>query len=207
MFYKSRGVDMTYMLGDPIFQRLPIEDRVAAIKEHAATILAGTPEKLNREERGMVWGETGLGALTGAGVGFSIGKFALSHPHLKDLIPKSKALALASGFALLGGAASGALIGRLKSDQLYGGRQALRSSLHSAAINPSTTNAIGVLSTSPLYSITSVNRHSLINAAMGKLRGDLGDNLKRGLGGEDLENGKGEKYEKSYIGFGGKVTR
>lgn len=191
-FYKRQGADLTYLLGDPIFQKLPLEDRVNAIKTHAATILAGTPERLNKEERSLIKGEIGAGAVGGAITAFGIGKAVMSNPSFAHTISKHKALALMGGMAVVAGALGGLAVGRLKTDSLLQKRHAIRNELALAASQPSTNTAIGVLSSAPLHSITSVNRENILGKIVHKL-----DDIVQGPIKETLT----EEFPRQYVQF------
>lgn len=176
-FYKRKGADLSYLLGDPIFNKLPLEDRVNAIKLHAHEILEGTPAKLNSQERGLVFGEAGAAAMGTAIAGFGLAKTVLASPKYLDSIARNKAFAVMGGTALLSGVLGGALVGRFKADNLYQQRQSVRRELVNTARNPTTDNAIGALSAKPLYNHLSVSRENIVSKIIGKMDNLVSSNV------------------------------
>lgn len=186
-FYARKGVDMSYVLGDPIFQKLPIEDQVEAVKKNANKILAGTSQGLTGQEKRIIWqnalGNTVLAGSAAAGV---VGA-ALHNPIFKNTMNRNKSLAFAGGTALLIGAGAGYLSGRLATDNSIASRRAIRKELETTSQSPTNDNALGVLATSHMHSRTSEPRRDLTNKILNVISNyTSGDVMKKRLQ-EDFE--------------------
>lgn len=173
-FYRSKGADLSYLLGDPIFQKLPLEERVNGIKAQANTLLEGIPQGLNRQEKNLVWGDVVGGTMTGAGIVGGISHWAAkSHPGMGSLFSHApsryKALATIIVPTLVAGAVAGGLAGWAKADTLHQSRKALRNQLQNTARNPSDANALGTLSTAHLHNQTAISRMNILNKIQDKL--------------------------------------
>lgn len=168
-FYKRRGADLTYMLGDPLFDKLPIEDKVNAIKTHASTILASTPAGFNRDEKKLIAGEVIAGGLTTGLAAYGLGRTVFGNPAFANTFARNRAMAAAGGVAVVGGLLGGAMIGRLKADSLEQKRLAIRNELARTVNHPSAENAIGVLAATPLHHHMSAGRANIISKIINKI--------------------------------------
>jgi hypothetical protein len=78
-FYKSRGIDLHYLLDDAYFMKLPLSDKIRIVKEHAEELEQGTRSDLynisrfdiRKYRRGVAEGAL-AGALAGGSLGFGI---------------------------------------------------------------------------------------------------------------------------------------
>jgi uncharacterized membrane protein len=142
-FYKSRGIDLHYLLDDAYFTKLPLKDKIRIVKEHAEELEHGTRSNrydisrfdVRQYKRGIGEGAV-AGALAGGSVGF----------HLKGL-------SRASFLPTITGAAMGAVAGGLSSavlkmlDAEKGIRQrvAINGALQNVIKDPTDENAFNVL--------------------------------------------------------------
>lgn len=168
-FYRRRGADLTYLLGDPIFDKLPLEDKVEAVKIHAGTILNSTPESLNKDERSLVRGEVVSGALMGGLTAFGVGRAVLHNPVFAETVARNKALAAMAGGVIVAGAGAGYLLGKFKTDQLKDARLSVRNELQRTVANPTMENSLGVLSAGHLHARTSIGKANIIAKVMSKI--------------------------------------
>ncbi len=70
--YKERGVDLSFVVGDPMFAGLPLSAKVQLIKKYAGTLNADSTGKLrSRDYKNLGWnaGLASLGAVASAGLG------------------------------------------------------------------------------------------------------------------------------------------
>lgn len=178
-FYKSRGEDLTYLLEDPIFARLPINDKIDAIKKHAATIHASSPGGLNKVEKAEVYGAGISGAVTGLGMGMAgiAGGMKLLEMAGKPLaagMAANKAMAFTVGTGLALGMGAAAIVGQAKAKTLAGARQETRHQLNQVMKDPSDINALGVFSVGSIYK----REHKLRDALVNRVSDHIGDATK-----------------------------
>lgn len=200
-FYRRKGADLSYLLGDPVFTKLPLEDKVEAIKNHATTLLNGTSSRLNQQERGLVRGEIGGAMVGGALTGFGVAKAVMNNTGYGNALARNKALAVTAGVAALSGLGAGALMGRIKADKLYSQRQAIRNELFRTAKDPSTDNALGVLSAGHLHNNLSLSRENILDKVMKKVDHFVSENQS-----DIFKKNFKDQYE-SFDGQGHPLTR
>jgi hypothetical protein len=157
-YYKSNGEDMTYLLEDPMFNRMPIQDKVEAIKLHAKTFRDSSPATLNRAEKADLKASllgsaiTGIGAgMLGVGAGIKLVS-SVGVPLAQHMKAHRIAAAVSIGSVLLASGAVSGILGYAKAKQLANARQAVRRQLLATQENPSDDNAIGVLASKAQYS-------------------------------------------------------
>ena len=138
-FYKRQGMDLHYVLDDPVFDRLSLQAKVAAIKAHAQEIVDGTTPGFSRLDRSallMRAGRLGVqGALTGAVAGASLGAVARG---VRPYMP--------AAIGAVTGLAAGVANSLLERRQGVAAKQAVRNQLQAVATDPSDSNALGALS-------------------------------------------------------------
>lgn len=176
--YKSKGVDLSYLLGDPVFQALPLRDRIVAVKKHAATLAAGSSEKLTPGEMAPIKTHAIMTGLAGAGVGLALARKLAGMGTLGT--PGSlKALAVTTALPTLLGASLGAMAGRSESLNAAQARKNVVGALRAAAHDPSDMNAVGVLSANSLRNASgpslantlySKATHSMTNSFVPKMK-------------------------------------
>lgn len=169
-FYKNKGVDLTYLLEDPLFEKLPVETKIDAIKKHASTLQAGSPKGWNKEEKSDVYS----GALTGTfgGLGTALLALPLGTKLLENAgislakgMAYNKAVAATLGGGAILGGALGALAGVAKAKNQVDARRDVIHQINSTIKEPTDTNAIGVLATRNLYN----RQHKLRDAIVGRV--------------------------------------
>lgn len=163
-FYKSEGLDLHFILDDPIFNSLSLQTKIDMIKKYAGDIQRGmTPGFTPAERRsilrealgqGVMGAITGIGATSAAAKLFSGGRIA---PH-----------AIAAG--ALTGALSGAAVGAVRRMQSQNQKKQLRQYLQNVAENPTDEGAISVIAKRSLQ--TRSANPDLQNKIIGKI-GDM----------------------------------
>lgn len=197
-FYQSRGTDLTYLINDPVFDKLPVQDKIEAIKKHAGVIHANSPSGWNAEEKAHLKAGIGMGVLGGIGTGMlaaHVAKAALSSAGpLASAMAANKATAAVLGFGALIGSTMGGVTGYLKARSDIDSRHVLRDQLGATARDPSNSNAIGVLSVRDQYQ----REHTLRHLILDKVQDKLGKG--QGLMDKRLEQDWGTFY-KMHEGF------
>lgn len=149
-FYKRQGIDLHYVLDDPVFDKLPLQAKIEAIKTHAAEIVEGTRPGIGKAERGSILTRAltlgAKGGVTGAALGASLGAVARG---AKPYMPA--AIGAVSGFA------AGVANGLLEARQSVAAKRAVRDQLHAVSQDPSDTNALGALSIRGIHARQSAN--------------------------------------------------
>jgi hypothetical protein len=150
-YYKARGKDFTFLLGDPIFRSQPLEDQVHFLQENAAKLSAGVSANTGytKSERAHILSGAITGAVTtGIGTLIAGGIAAATSGHAKGVLA---ATGIAAGVGALGGAMLGGMHGSIEASRQKDSRMALAREIQNMAHNPSTENVIGTLSsTHPL---------------------------------------------------------
>jgi hypothetical protein len=155
--YKARGADMSYLLSDPLFEKLPASVKIRAVKQHASELEQGISHNLLPVDKATIVSNTLFGAAGGVTTGMLTGAAISSLKGPGGLSTPTTAL-IGAGIMGLGGAITGA-IGSLGG---VGTRRTLKSSLKAVSEAPSDINAVGALSTSHLGSeMTSLKRQIL----------------------------------------------
>lgn len=177
-FYKSRGTDLSHVLEDPVFKKLPIESKVEAIKRNASILAAGTSKGWTSEEKSNVTSDAINGAITGAisagtAIPVGIALLAAKGIPLANSMANSKALAITlAGGALVGGALGGITsYARTRNEVLA--RHQIGNQFNKIHENPSNENAIGALSLRGIYSREHSLRSSLVNRIADKLDSNI----------------------------------
>jgi len=141
--YRARGIDMSYLLSDPLFEKLPGAVKVQAVQAHAKELAEGINPGFTRNDYTRVGVESAYAGVRGAMLGAPIGA-ALSAASGGLGMSPLKAALLAAGVLGLTGASVGAF-GALGG---VGQRKALKTSLRAVSVDPSPIAAIGALSSS-----------------------------------------------------------
>jgi len=161
--YKDRGIDMSYILDDPIFSKLPAPSRIKAIQTHARELHSGVPSNLTGSDYGRLASSTVFTALPGALAGWGIGSALASQ------IPwgVNKYSGAAIGATVMG--LAGALAGGTKALSSIDDRRQIRNQLDQTARDPSTENAIGVLSTKHMHTSGRDLRDKILEMVSGNI--------------------------------------
>lgn len=149
-FYKRQGIDLHYVLDDPVFDKLPLQAKVEAIKTHAAEIVEGTHPGLGKAERGSILTRAltlgAKGGMTGAALGASLGAVARG---AKPYMPAT--IGAVSGFT------AGVANGLLEARQNIAAKRAVRNQLQAVSQDPSDSNALGALSIRGIHNRQNAN--------------------------------------------------
>lgn len=137
-FYKSQGVDLHYVLDDPVFASLSLQGKVAAIKAHAKEIVDGTSPGYSPLDRKMLISRAmrmGVqGGLAGATAGAALSAATRGFKYAPVVI---------GGLTGLG---AGIASGFLERKQEINAKKSIRNQLQAVASNPTDANALGALS-------------------------------------------------------------
>lgn len=171
-FYKARGLDLTYVLSDPVFSKMPAEDKILAIQKHARTIYEGSPASFNDQERARMKvslvANAAKGGLAGATAASLVRK---AFPMLAETTAASLAAKKSLGATLaigLGiGAIGGAVVGYMQNKSTAQNRQDLRNQLANTVRDPSLSNAVGVLSTQTVTPMLHITRDAIVDRISG----------------------------------------
>jgi uncharacterized membrane protein len=154
-FYKQQGMDLSYVLDDPIFVKLPLAARVAAIKKHAQEIVDGTSPGFNKIDRNAILTHAAKSIIAGGFTGASLGAaWGSTVPGFK---PKNTAV-----IGALAGATAGLANSALGRYHDLSARQAVRGQLQAAAADPSDVNAIGALSVQGIHNRQGAARNEIL---------------------------------------------
>jgi hypothetical protein len=154
-FYKRNGADLTYLLSDPLFQSLPLEARVEAVKTHAKEILMHSKPGTLPEERAPVYAGMLGGGFTGLVAGLTAGGAAEKMLRLAGHDPtsifansalKNKTFSVVAGAGLATGVLLGGINSYMKAKADSSARKNLLKDLKATSVDPTLDNAIGVLS-------------------------------------------------------------
>ena len=162
-YYKNRGVDLTALLGDPTFQSMKVEDKVQAIKDHAAEIHANSTSNYSKAEKQRMMLDAGLTSAIAIPAILTAMKSSVAKTWAPAL--HNQSLAVAAGGALLGGALVGAAKTYISAQMNRDARENLRRDLYRASINPTTSNAVGVLASNNVYQASHPLRSALVSRA------------------------------------------
>lgn len=139
-FYKSRGIDLHYLLDDDYFKQLKLPQKIQIIKEHAAELATSTQPMVTPYDIRKLRGAMGSGAISGA---LAAGSFAArTHGFSKAIIVPSLAAAL--GGAVLGGTIGG-ITRAFDEKKNVEKRIALNAAFTRVAENPTNENALHAL--------------------------------------------------------------
>jgi hypothetical protein len=161
-FYKRQGADLTYLLGDPIFQGLPLADRIEAVKKHATEILNHSSDSFAPDEKAKIRANLLFDTLSGAtlaGAGIHAALSAMKP--VASMSPRAAAITLGTGAFL--GATGGLIGGLLGAEKSRAERQALRGELGRVSISPTDDNAIGTLALKGQYNRSSAFKNAIID--------------------------------------------
>ena len=140
--YRARGIDMSYLLSDPLFEKLPGAVKVQAVQAHAKELADGINDQFNGLDYTRAGTSAFMGAAQGALMGIPIGA-SLAAAAPGGMSPLKAALLAAGALGL-----TGASLSALKASGGVGQRKALKTSLRAVSVDPSPIAAIGALSSS-----------------------------------------------------------
>ena len=196
-FYKRKGTNLSYLLDDPLFEKLPLKFKVEFMRKHAKIILDGSHSSVSLGDIGQVVSSAALGATTGAIAGLTAVK-ALSSPTLTP--------GFAGKYGIGVGGAGGLLLGVIRGYEPIARRKAMRASLEEAVNNPSISNSVGLLSSNKIHSVNSVTRNSILNNVASTMNQNTRDMIPLGIKSLDAAHREAEEatargiaeYEKQY---------
>lgn len=160
--YKSRGVDLTRILDDPLFSKLPAITKIEAIQSHAKDIHDSVDGSFRGPDYGRVGFNALMGGLSGAALAYRMTPGLL---HEIPLMDSSSPLSLKNRLIAGGviGSAVGAMAGSVKAMGDVADRRALKKELAIAVESPTPENAIGVLSSQHARSGGRTLRDAILN--------------------------------------------
>jgi len=165
--YKAQGIDMTSMLGDPVFMSQPMAERIAFLQQRAKEIAAHSSMNpaLSARERPAVTGSAVAGAVAGGLTGF--GGAMMLAATLPNLQAGIKASIAAGALGALGGALVGGVSPYLEAKQKAQTRISTAAILHRLAGDSSANNAVAALSSGrPPESASSYGVKALLNGSL-----------------------------------------
>jgi hypothetical protein len=171
-YYKRTGVDMTALLGDPTWQSMKVYDKIEAIKKYAGEIHAGSSESLTPGEKKYYATSALLNAWPVLPAALTLGLKG----SLRGVLPglhASTVLKVGLGGAVIG-VGVGSMLAYMQAKQALAHRQAVRDNLENVMKDPTTTNAIGVLSADNIH-----QRNTLTsNLILQRVRKEMEENFK-----------------------------
>ena len=138
-FYKEQGTDLYAVLDDPLFEKLPLEEKIRLLKKHSNDIIAGTKKDMSKEEIRNILLEAGLFGM-GAGMMSASTAGAVANNFSNARIPYKY---LALGALAAGGL--GAATSVMTSRNLINKRKTLVEKLRELQDTPTDNNAIKLL--------------------------------------------------------------
>lgn len=169
--YKSRGVDMSALLDDPLFSKLSPSTKVKAIQAHAEALHAGVNPGLSKVDYGSITANVISDGIKGGIAGATIGAaLRAAHPG-----GSSAFSAIATGAGLM--AFAGGLAGGLKTLNGIQDRRSIKAALDTARANPTPENAIGVLSTNHMHKPGRSLREALLARIGDETKGFMQDRV------------------------------
>lgn len=140
--YRNRGVDMSYLLTDPIFTKLPPKVQIQAIQDHAKELHKGVNSGMLKSDYKNLGANVAYSGLKGISMGLPIGAALSAASGGHGLSPLKAALLAAGAMGF-----SGAVIGGFGSLGGLGLRKEVKTSLRGVLDDPSPITALGVMST------------------------------------------------------------
>lgn len=148
-YYKSQGIDLVYVLGDPVFQAMKLDQKIEAIKNNAQILAEGSKiSRFGKADAGNILSSAARGATIGL---FTVPLAAATFlPRASFSNTKARLGAMAVGGAMgaIAGGISGAMSGALNNEQERAARNRLVDQIHRTGKDNSYQNAIAVLSKS-----------------------------------------------------------
>lgn len=140
-FYKDRGINLSYLLNDPVFTRLPVKEQAELLQRNAHMIKTRPSDRFGSDFFKRVTGGAVVGGASGAYTGFRIGQAA------GDILGDR---GIAKGIAALSGATVGTLIGGVIGANSSFAKSDQRDQFHNSVVrlqeNPTAENAVRALS-------------------------------------------------------------
>lgn len=198
-YYRQSGLDMTYLLGDPIFQAMGVQQKIEFIKSRAGEILDNSTYGLTRSQKQGIITHAAIGGASVVPVIYGIATKILSngtsHPSMAwNALKPAAAIGVGTG-VLVGG-----LAGYLKAREERDHRRDLMNSLENAAYSPTTANAIGVLNSNYISAKMHPTRDALYEKAVSLFKGSKPSEIV-----EDTYN-QGYKTQLDFAGPDGNRT-
>lgn len=156
--YREQGIDVTAVVGDPIFEKLPLNIRIELVKKYANEISRDSRTELNRQDIKQILRETATGASLGA-VGGAIGAYRVGH--FFENINKNSLRNPIAKTALIGGAL-GLATSSLRTISSLNSRRNLHSRALELAANPTDNNAIKLMAIRNMQPPV-INRTNILN--------------------------------------------
>lgn len=164
-FYKNRGADLSYLLVDPVFSSMSIQNKVEAIKRHAAELHQGINSNWTTENRGNIISNVIGGAVSGSLMGFSGGKAGLGmfQQPLASTMARNKVLATLAATGAVAGAIAGGVTSYLNQKEEQDTRKELKKAFGNLAQNPTDNAAVGIFPLTHQYEREHALRHGLVH--------------------------------------------
>jgi hypothetical protein len=136
--YKSKGIDLHYLLDSSIFVRLPMATQIAMIKQYAGQIAAGMHTGFGKPEvRRAMWDVVPAG-IAGGATGYAAAK-GIAAAAGRSVHP------LAIALAALTGAGIGTGVAYMRNADAVADKDSLKRQLELTAKHPSSSNALHAL--------------------------------------------------------------
>lgn len=171
-YYRSAGIDLIHVLDDPVFVNLPIRAKIAAIQSHAQDILHGTPNALSASDKRALITRTALMTAKGAIAGGAAGAALGAATRLGSNTMPVAFGALAGALAGLGGAT-------LDATTNIANRASVKHQLQATATNPTTVNALGVLSSARIAQMQNAYLKEIAKEVSGPLHDTISETALR----------------------------
>ena len=141
-YYKSRHLDLSFLLGDPTFQKMPVSVKIDFVKRSVKELADGVHSGFTTSERASITSGALMSALGGAGAA----GWAMKGIEAASAVPFFKAKAATMGLAAVGAGALGAAAGYMRAAGQRDRRLFAKHELSILHRDPSDANAVGVLS-------------------------------------------------------------
>ena len=150
-YYKGQGMDLHYVLDDPVFSKLSLRGKIDSIKAHAQEIVEGTSPGFNKIDRLALVRRAGLlgatGAMNGAMVGASLGALAKTSPFFPAV------------FGAVTGLGMGGVSALIEQRESVNRKHAVIDQLQRVVNEPTDGNAVGALSAGGVYGMQAASKH------------------------------------------------
>ncbi|HET8686726.1 MAG TPA: hypothetical protein VFM18_08685 [Methanosarcina sp.] len=156
-FYKDQGIDLSYMLDDPIFEKLPTQSKIEGIRTHAKEIVEGTAPGYTSLDRKSILAKVlrfgAQGAIGGTLAGAAVGSASKG-------VPSHFPAVLGGVLGLTVGVADGVL----SSKPAISARKSFRNQMIEVQRNPSLPNVLGALSMQRIHSAQTAHHQEAYQA-------------------------------------------
>jgi len=152
-FYQTKGLDPGLVLRDPVFVRMPTEDKLNLVKKYGRTLAQGIPQGASSNDLKIMGKDSALGAAVGAGIGLQA---ILAYAGMTGSSPKAH-LPLIPIIAL-GGAGLGAISSGNRYLDRLSQRREMRQELEHSSSSEKPAAGVGALTTAHIHSVAPQGR-------------------------------------------------